>query len=124
MDWIVGIQNAVNYIENHLTEKINFSDAAKQAAMSPFYFQRMFGALCGISLGEYIRSRRLSLVGRELATGGERVIDVALKYGYDSPESFARAFSRFHGITPSNAKKQLRPQIFFACFSADYIERR
>lgn len=104
MDWIVGMQNAVNYIEDHLTEKIDLSCAAKQAAVSPFYFQRMFGALCGISLGEYIRLRRLSLAGRELTAGGERVTDVALKYGYDSPESFARAFSRFHGINPSNAK--------------------
>ncbi|MCH5197782.1 MAG: AraC family transcriptional regulator [Oscillospiraceae bacterium] len=105
MDWITGIQNAINYIEEHLTEDIDYNEAAKEAACSSFYFQRIFGVLCGISLGDYIRSRRLTLAGNELRTSDDKVIDVAMKYGYDSPESFTRAFSRFHGITPSEAKK-------------------
>jgi len=105
MDWITGIQNALNYIEGHITDDLNYTDIASQAACSNFYFQRIFGILCGISLGEYIRNRRLALAGSELNATDVKVIDVAMKYGYESPESFTRAFSKFHGITPSEAKK-------------------
>ena len=105
MDWITGIQNAINYIEEHLTEKINYDKVAEEAACSSFYFQRIFGILCDISLGEYIRNRRLTLAGNELNASDIKVIDIALKYGYESPESFTRAFFKFHGITPSEAKK-------------------
>ena len=105
MDWISGIQSAINYIEEHLTEDIDYNEVAKEAACSNFYFQRIFGILCGISLGDYIRNRRLTLAGNELCASDKKVIDIAIKYGYDSPESFTRAFSRFHGITPSEAKK-------------------
>ena len=105
MDWITGIQNAVNYVEEHLTEDIDYDEVAKEAACSNFYFQRIFGILCGISLGDYIRNRRLTLAGNELCASNDKIIDVAMKYGYDSPESFTRAFSKFHGITPSEAKK-------------------
>ena len=105
MDWLTGIQNAINYIEAHLTEEIDYEEVAKKAACSNFYFQRIFGILCGISLGDYIRNRRLTLAGDELSASDDKVIDIALKYGYESPESFTRAFSRFHGVTPSEAKK-------------------
>ena len=105
MDWTTGIQNAINYIEEHLTEEINYDKVAEEAACSSFYFQRIFGVLCDISLGEYIRNRRLTLAGNELNVSDIKVIDIALKYGYESPESFTRAFSKFHGITPSEAKK-------------------
>lgn len=105
MDWITGIQNAINYIENHLTEEIDYDKAAAEAACSSFYFQRIFSILCDIPLSEYIRNRRLTLAGNELNASNAKVLDVALKYGYESPESFARAFSKFHGITPSEAKK-------------------
>ncbi|MBQ8510372.1 MAG: AraC family transcriptional regulator [Clostridia bacterium] len=105
MDWISGIQRALNYIEEHLADELEVSEIAAQAACSGYYFQRIFGILCGITLGEYIRFRRLTLAGSELADGA-RVIDVALKYGYDSPESFSRAFQRFHGIPPSDARKR------------------
>ncbi len=106
MDWATGIQRALDYIESHLTAgDLDYGEIARQAACSPFYFQRIFGALCGMSLGEYIRARRLTLAGRELAAGGAKVLDTALKYGYESPESFARAFARFHGVTPSEARR-------------------
>lgn len=105
MDWLTGIQNAINYVEEHLTENIDYEEVAKEAACSNFYFQRIFGILCGISLGDYIRSRRLTLAGNELSASDDKVIDIALKYGYESPESFTRAFSRFHGVTPSEARK-------------------
>lgn len=104
MDWIKSIQNAINYVEENLTEEIDYSEVAKRANSSTYHFQRIFGMLCGYPLGEYIRNRRLSLAGNELATTTTKVIDVALKYGYDSPESFSRAFVRFHGITPSSIK--------------------
>ena len=105
MDWLTGLQNAINYIEEHLTEEIDYDEVAKEAACSSFYFQRIFGILCGMTLGDYIRNRRLTLAGNELVTADCKVIDVALKYGYESPESFTRAFRGFHGVTPSEAKK-------------------
>lgn len=105
MDWLTGMQNAINYIEEHLTEEIDYNEVAKQSACSSFYFQRIFSILCGITIGDYIRSRRLTLAGNELRVADGKVIDIAFKYGYESPESFTRAFSRFHGITPSEAKK-------------------
>lgn len=104
MNWINGLQNAVDYIEDHLTEELDYGDIAAQANYSSFYFQRVFGILCECTLGEYIRKRRLTLAGSELASSDVKVIDIALKYGYDSPESFGRAFTRFHGITPVQAK--------------------
>lgn len=105
MDWITGIQNAINYIEEHLTEEIDYEIVAKEASCSSFYLQRIFSILCGMTLGDYIRNRRLTLAGNELSAADDKVIDIALKYGYESPESFTRAFSRFHGVTPSEAKK-------------------
>lgn len=104
MDWITGIQKAIDYVEEHLTENINYEEIAKRAYSSSFHFQRIFSIICGFTLGDYIRFRRLSLAGRELAEKNGKVIDVALKYGYDTPESFTRAFTRFHGATPSQVK--------------------
>ena len=97
MQWITGIQNAINYIEDHITEPIDYEELGRVSFSSPFHFQRVFSILCGYTVGEYIRSRRLSLAGTELATGRERVIDVAAKYGYESPDAFAKAFQKFMG---------------------------
>ena len=105
MDWVTGIQRALDYVEAHLTEEIDFAEAARQACSSSFHFQRMFTLLCGFSMGDYIRMRRLSLAAEELRRTGAKVIDVALKYGYDTPESFSRAFVRFHGIPPVEARR-------------------
>lgn len=104
MDWISGMQNAINYIEAHLTDAIDYDEVAVQSFSSSYHFQRVFSILCGFTIGEYIRSRRLSLAGAELAASDVKVIDVALKYGYDSPDSFAKAFQKFHGILPSQAR--------------------
>lgn len=104
MEWIAGIQRAIDYVEAHLTEEIDYEAVAKKAYSSSFHFQRVFSILCGFTLGEYIRMRRLSLAAADLANTDEKIIDIALKYGYDTPESFSRAFTRFHGITPTNAK--------------------
>lgn len=104
MDWIVGIQQAIDYIEDNLTETIDYEEVAKMSYSSSHHFQRVFSILCGYSLGEYIRNRRLTLAGKELATTNAKVIDIALKYGYESPDSFAKAFHKFHGILPSQAR--------------------
>ena len=104
MDWITGIQNAINYMEEHLTEELDYEKIAKESFSSPFHFQRVFSILCGYTLGEYIRNRRLTLAGIELASTRNKVIDVAYKYGYETPESFTKAFQKFHGITPSQAR--------------------
>ena len=104
MDWITGIQNAISYIEDHITEELDYEQIAKESFSSPFHFQRVFSILCGYTLGEYIRNRRLTLAGTELANTREKVIDVAYRYGYDNPESFAKAFQKFHGITPTQAR--------------------
>lgn len=117
MDWITGLQRAIDYMEAHLTEEISCEAAAREAYVSPFYFQRLFSILCGYTVGEYIRNRRLTLAGSELLATDQRVIDLALKYGYDSPESFTRAFTRFHGISPSAARAARAPLTSFARLS-------
>ena len=117
MDWLTGIQNAVNYIEDHLTEEIDLAKVASEAYCSSHYLQRIFSILCGITLGEYIRNRRLTLAGDELKVSDSKIIDIAFKYGYESPESFSRAFSKFHGITPSEAKKDGSKLNFFSRLS-------
>ena len=103
--WIEGLQASIDYIEENLTEPLDIVDIAGKAALSPFYYQRIFGALCGMTVGEYIRARRMSQAAQELARTGAKVIDVALKYGYDSPDSFTKAFLRFHGVSPSMARE-------------------
>ena len=105
MDWITGIQRALDYTEEHLTEALDYESVAKQACSSAFHFQRMFSMLCGFSLGDYIRMRRLTQAAEALLGTGDKVIDIALRYGYDTLESFTRAFTRFHGITPTEARR-------------------
>ena len=104
MDWIMSLQRAIDYIEEHITEELDYSAIARIACSSSYHFQKVFGLLCGRTLGQYIRERRLTLAGSELSSSDLKVIDAALKYGYDSPESFCRAFTKFHGVTPSQAK--------------------
>ena len=104
MDWLQGIQKAIDYIEENITEKIDYEEVAKRAYSSSFHFQRVFGIMCGFTLGEYIRRRRLTLAANELLSKNRKVIDVAFKYGYETPESFSRAFYKFHGVMPSQVK--------------------
>jgi AraC family transcriptional regulator len=104
MEWSDRMNAAISYIEDNLDGEIDFSVAAEKAACSLFHFQRMFFAILGVTPAEYTRRRRLTLAARELTTGHTKVIDVALKYGYDSPEAFSRAFRQIHGITPQAAR--------------------
>lgn len=106
MTWIESITEAIAYIEKNLTEDLNIADIAKQACISPFYFQKGFSMLCGFTVGDYIRKRRLSLAGSDLIHSHQKIIDIAIKYGYDSPDSFTKAFTRFHGVTPTAVRKE------------------
>ena len=112
--WIEGFQKSIEFMERHLTEELRIEEIAETAALSPFYYQRIFGALCGMTVGEYVRARRMTLAALELNRKDVKVIDVAVKYGYDSPDSFAKAFQRFHGIAPSQAKEPGAPLRSFA----------
>lgn len=105
MDWVTGLQKAIDYVEDNLIEELDYEKVAAKAYVSSFHFQRIFSIMCNYSLGEYIRNRRLTLAGAELNQSRVKVIDVALKYGYESPDSFAKAFTRFHGIAPSAARE-------------------
>jgi len=104
MDWVRMINQAINYMEDHLTDEITLADIAKSVNLSAFHFQRAFSLLTEMSPAEYLRKRRLSQAGAELADGKSKVIDAALKFGYDSPESFTKAFTRFHGSSPAQVK--------------------
>jgi AraC family transcriptional regulator len=98
------MNSAIDYIEENLDGEIDINEAAEKACCSLFHFQRMFFAIIGVTPAEYTRRRRLTLAARELTATNARVIDVALKYGYDSPNAFTRAFRNVHGITPQAAR--------------------
>ena len=100
------IQQAICYMEEHIYENITYADVAKSVNMSNYNFHRTFSFITGMTANEYIRNRRLTLAAQELQTTNISVIDVAYKYGYESPESFSKAFSRFHGSTPRQAKQK------------------
>jgi AraC family transcriptional regulator len=104
MDSLKNMNGAIKFIEENLTNEIDFKEVARLAYCSEYHFKRMFSFLAGISLSEYIRRRRLTLAAFELKNSNIKVIDIAIKYGYSSPDSFARAFQHLHGITPSEAR--------------------
>lgn len=100
------IQQAIWYMEEHIYEKINYAEVAKSVHMSSYNFHRTFSFIAGMTANEYIRKRRLTLAAQELQTTGISVTDAAYKYGYESPESFSKAFSRFHGSAPKQARQK------------------
>lgn len=104
MEWIEGLNKAISYIEEHITEEISYDELARIACCSAYHFQRMFAYMAGIPLSEYIRRRRMSLAAADLQSGKEKIIDIGMKYGYTSPTAFNRAFQSVHGIAPSMAK--------------------
>lgn len=104
MDSLKGMNDALSYIEENLDNDIDFKEVARLAVCSEYHFQRMFSFLAGVSLSEYIRRRRLTIAAFELNNSNVRIIDMAIKYGYSSPDSFTRAFQNLHGITPSEAR--------------------
>lgn len=104
MEWVQSLNKAIGFIENNLLDELTCEQIASNVYISNYHFQRCFSLLTGMTVGEYIRNRHLSLAGQELTISNVKVIDVALKYGYETPESFAKAFTRFHGISPRQAK--------------------
>jgi len=104
VDWTQRLNAAVDYLEETWNREPDLERAAALANSSLFHFLRMFEVVSGLSPGEYSRRRRLSRAALDLAAGNEKVIDVALRYGYESPEAFAKAFKRLFGLTPSEAK--------------------
>ena len=104
MEWISSMQQAIAYMEEHLLEEINYEDVAKHVHTSSYEFHRAFSFLTGMTANAYIRNRRLSMAAREIVETDAKITDIAFKYGYETPESFTKAFSRFHGATPSQVR--------------------
>lgn len=104
MGLLERMNEALRYIEENLADVINMKEVARLAFCSEYHFKRMFSFLAGITLSEYIRRRRLTLAALELINSDVKIIDIAIKYGYSSPDSFTRAFQSMHGITPSEAR--------------------
>ena len=105
MDLVERLNTAIKYIEEHLTDTIEYEELTKLLCCSTYHFQRMFAFMNGVPLSEYIRRRKLSLAVSDIQNN-ERIIDIALKYGYASPTAFCRAFQNLHGVTPSEARKK------------------
>lgn len=112
MEWMTSLKAAIDFMEQHLLEDIDAQDVARTVHMSPYYFQNGFKLVTGYSVKEYIRCRRLYLAALEVVRGKEKIIDLSYRYGYDTPESFSKAFSRFHGVSPLQLQgdsKRIRP---------------
>lgn len=109
LNWTEGLINAIDYIETHLIdgEVLDQNTIARQAYSSPDNFRKVFHLITGYTIGEYIRNRRLSLAGEELISSNRTVTDIALEYGYDTPESFTKAFTRFHGSSRHMARYRM-----------------
>ncbi|WP_310603676.1 AraC family transcriptional regulator [Anaerosporobacter sp.] len=106
MEWIEKLNEAINYIEEHLVDEIEYEQLGKIACCSTYHFQRMFTYMAGIPLSEYIRRRKMSLAAVDLQGSDAKIIDVAGKYGYNSPTAFNRAFQSVHGVAPSAVKNE------------------
>ena len=117
MEWLTKMNDALRYIEEHLEGNIDYQIAAQIACCSLTRFQRMFTFVTDITIGDYVRSRKMALAARELKETNIKIIDLAVKYGYDSPDAFSRAYRAFHGVSPSDTRKTGKakeyPQITF-----------
>ncbi|WP_253200644.1 helix-turn-helix transcriptional regulator [Clostridium sp. CF012] len=105
MNFIQNLQRAIDYMEEHILEPITYEDVARHVYMSSYHFHRTFSLVTGITANEYIRNRRLSMAGQELSISDAKVIDIALKYGYDSPES---RFKDFNNERFSRTKQKIQ----------------
>ncbi|WP_078382104.1 AraC family transcriptional regulator [Sutcliffiella halmapala] len=109
MNMLDLLNNSISYIEENLMEEIDYQELARIACCSEHHFKRVFSFIAGISVSEYIRRRRLTLAALEIKRGNVRVLDIAVKYGYNSADSFSRAFQALHGVTPTLAKENEVP---------------
>lgn len=105
MEWLTSLRQAIGYMESHLLDNISAEDIAEEVHISSYYLQKGFKIMTGYAIGEYIRCRRLYLAALDIVADREKIIDLAFKYGYDTPESFTKAFRRFHGVTPSQVRR-------------------
>ncbi|MEK5441075.1 AraC family transcriptional regulator [Fredinandcohnia sp. FSL W7-1320] len=105
MSWLESLQNAIDYMEDHLLDDVSIEEISSHANASPFHFQRTFSILTDITVGDYLRRRRLTLAAEELSRTDTKIIDLAYKYCYDTPEAFTKAFRKQHGVTPSDVRK-------------------
>lgn len=112
MDMLKGMNEALSYIESQLDGQIDYGQVARISGVSEFHFRRMFSYLSGMSLGVYIRNRRLSKAAMELQQGKERIMDLAVKYGYESADGFSRAFRDWSGMSPSDVKNSSSFKVF------------
>ncbi|MBR4374950.1 MAG: AraC family transcriptional regulator [Treponema sp.] len=112
MDWLTSIRVAIGYMESHLEDDICAQDVADEVMMSSFFFQKGFSLLTGFGVGEYIRNRRLYKAAIDLQKSDDKIIDIAFRYRYETPESFAKAFSRFHGVSPSQVRQGVPAKTF------------
>lgn len=106
MEWIDRLNSAIRYMEEHLTDEIDYEQLGRIACCSSWHFQRMFSYMAGIPLSEYIRRRKMSLAAVDLQSSDARIIDIAEKYGYRSPTAFNRAFQSIHGTAPSSVRQE------------------
>lgn len=105
MNFLEQLNESIAYLEAHMDGEVRIEEAAKRTLTSTFHYQRLFHMVTGVTVAEYVRKRRLTLAAQELQQGKRKVLDVALKYGYQTPESFSKAFVKLHGIPPSEAKR-------------------
>ncbi len=123
MNWIKDMNQALEYIEENLENSISSEDVAREAHLSKFHFLRIFNILTGLTLGEYIRQRRLSLAVKEVVSSKRKIIDIALQYGYETPEAFTKAFKKLHNMSPSEARKTKKNLKAFMPLSFQIIVR-
>ena len=112
MEWLTAIRKSIEYMEEHIKENISAQDVAEQVYLSPIHFQRGFLVMTGYSVSEYIRNRKLYLAALELKDTDRKIIDVAYDYGYDTPDAFTKAFTRFHGCSPMQVRQQSEIKTF------------
>jgi len=105
MEWLKRMNDSIRYLEEHLEDEFDIDEVAKISYSSKFHFQRNFHMITGVTVGEYVRKRRLTLAAQELASSDVKVIDIAFKFGYSTPESFSKAFRKFHDISPIEARE-------------------
>lgn len=105
MEWLTSLRKAIKYMEKHLLDDISAENIAEEVNISPYYLQNGFRIMTGYAIGEYLRCRRLYMAALDIVADREKLIDLAFKYGYDTPESFTKAFRRFHGASPSQVRK-------------------